>query len=350
MGAFKQKLFVPDFIKGIAILWVVVFHLFKGFPAVFQADSFGVYDTYYRLMMHGALGVDLFVILSGFLLTRSIMAKKTVNWNIFLKKRFLRIFPLYWFAIAVLVILDFSIGSENATFNLASIFYHILGVQGFTQYIFDMEGAWWYITLIIQLYLIFPVFCWLNEKLSSKYLLVVIVVVSIGARFVPLANVNGNYSLFAFLVDFYLGIVVAREFSPDLQCTLNAFGKLYCLISLLAFLISLYMESISVFSYGYGLFRPIVSFGIFLTLSSLGTYLRGTRLRKICEVFLLYGKHSYAIYLFHRIFIYKYITLSAVFLMPFFQVVVFVAVMLPMGYVLELCEFYLRRSFASVQT
>lgn len=343
MDPFKQKLFIPDLVKGIAILWVVVYHVLKGFPETFLPDGPGIYDAFYRVMMHGALGVDLFVILSGFLLARTCMTNKETKWYAFLRRRLVRILPMYWFAIATLLILDALIGGDNASVDMASVFYHIIGVHGFTQYIFDLQGAWWFISLIIQLYLLFPCLWLLFERISSRYILLAVIAISIVARFVPLLNLNGNYSVFAFLIDFSLGIVVAREFSSDLQCTFGPPAKLYCLLALVFFAVTLYLDSISLFSLGYGLVRPLLAAGVFWSVCTFGTYLQTINLRRVFQVILAYGRHSYAIYLFHSIFIYKWITLSASFLSPTLQIIVFVAILLPMGYVIERGEASLYR-------
>src|SRR5436189_508497 len=76
-----------DGVRGIAILLVVFFHNFR----------------FLNYFFFGWLGVDLFFVLSGFLITDILL--QTVNKPRFLQKfytrRVLRIFPLFYLAIIV---------------------------------------------------------------------------------------------------------------------------------------------------------------------------------------------------------------------------------------------------------
>lgn len=333
MGQNRYHFIIPDLLKGIAIIWIVVFHVYTDFNIVFCLGTHWLNDFVCRVIMHGALGVDIFVILSGYLLALSCLRKESVQWVPFLKKRFLRIAPLYWFAIISILFLESLIGDGGEIINMQSVLYHFLGIHGLTQYIFDLQGAWWFLTLILQLYLVFPVAWYISKKFRFSTVLISSLTLTILARFVPFANVDGNYSLFAFLPDFIIGIGMANKL-PKLECTLSIKGALYCIVALLAFVAGIQQDTTIIFGYAYGLLRPFVSFGLFLAMCY------------VCNLFLLhhdmlvqplstYGKYSYAIYLFHRPLIYKWVTLTTPFLPPVLILPLFVIIMLPIGFVLE---------------
>jgi peptidoglycan/LPS O-acetylase OafA/YrhL len=84
-----------DGVRGIAILMVMVSHFF--FVNVWNNSP------WFRVMQSGWLGVDLFFVLSGFLITGILLKAKgkTAYFSNFYKRRSLRIFPLYYFAIFV---------------------------------------------------------------------------------------------------------------------------------------------------------------------------------------------------------------------------------------------------------
>lgn len=337
MNPGKRHLVVPDLLKGLAIIWIVMFHMYKDFPDVFCSSHHWLNNLQCRIIMHGALGVDIFIILSGYLLAKSCLRNQSIRWFSFLKKRIWRIFPLYWFALLSILALETVIGSSSESIHLSSILLHLAGLHGFTPYIFDLQGAWWFVTLILQLYLLFPVIWYLSEQLPLAVVLFLAACCTVAARFVPFANFDGNYSVFAFLPDFVLGLILARKLSPDLQCSFSFKGGLYCLVALIALVIGIYNDSIMVFKYGWGLFRPFVSFGLFLTLCHVASY-GITRTLLVVDPLAKYGKHSYAIYLFHRSFIYKWVTVSLPFLPPMLIVLFFVVAMLPMGMVIEAGE------------
>jgi len=95
---FKPKGHIPalDGLRAIAVLLVLWEHLPRG--AVSKTEA-----ALYQLIQPGYLGVDIFFVLSGFLITRILLVDKErgVPLRYFLMRRFLRIFPIYYLTLAV---------------------------------------------------------------------------------------------------------------------------------------------------------------------------------------------------------------------------------------------------------
>jgi exopolysaccharide production protein ExoZ len=87
----KQKLKLLQILRGFAAWMVVYYHYMQIFHG-FQSQSF-VGDFF---SSHGMLGVDLFFVLSGFIMCKCVVDKKCQPFEFFLK-RLLRITPTYWF-------------------------------------------------------------------------------------------------------------------------------------------------------------------------------------------------------------------------------------------------------------
>lgn len=90
-----------DGLRGLAILLVVTFHYFAG---------------YFNFFSFGWTGVDLFFVLSGFLITSRLMITRDDNnyFYKFYKNRALRIMPLYYSVlIAFYIAIYFFISKEN---------------------------------------------------------------------------------------------------------------------------------------------------------------------------------------------------------------------------------------------
>lgn len=154
------------------------------------------------------------------------------------------------------------------------------------------------------------------------------------ARFVPFANIDTNYSVFAFSSVFIMAIIWAKKISPQLNSKLTAGWIIYSLLAISLFIYGIYADSISVFSAGFGLYRPFVSFGIFILLCTLCNEVI-LKIKPITFIFANYGKYSYAIYLFHRPLIYKFVSILSQTLPPITILFIFIAIVLPMGYLLE---------------
>src|SRR5437868_4990567 len=81
-----------DGLRGLAILWVMLFHM-AVVPAVGPAAR-----VWKAVAAQGGLGVDIFFVLSGFLITGILLgSKERPNYfRNFYARRVLRIFPLYY--------------------------------------------------------------------------------------------------------------------------------------------------------------------------------------------------------------------------------------------------------------
>lgn len=90
-----------DGLRGLAILGVVASHLFWGNPAGPWSSTFA------GITRFGAHGVDLFFVLSGFLITGILYdsLQEKAYFRKFYARRCLRIFPLYYGALIVLFLL-----------------------------------------------------------------------------------------------------------------------------------------------------------------------------------------------------------------------------------------------------
>ena len=95
---FGGHLAVLDGVRGLAVLAVLLFHFVSTASVTNPAE-----DIVSRVLNYGSLGVDLFFILSGFLITGILYDSRAAPgyFKNFYMRRVLRIFPLYYFVLAL---------------------------------------------------------------------------------------------------------------------------------------------------------------------------------------------------------------------------------------------------------
>lgn len=156
---FQQKYFrTLDGLRAISIIWVIVSHVIK-------FDN----SAYSFIFKEGSIGVHVFFVLSGFLITTLLLKEKISNGYISLRnfyiRRFFRIIPVAFLFIFVLLVLNLLL-----PLNIKSKdFFHLIT---FTEN-FNSDGNWytghfWSLSIEEQFYLIFPFFIKKNLNLYVK--------------------------------------------------------------------------------------------------------------------------------------------------------------------------------------
>jgi len=108
-----QHLNPLDGLRALAILFVIIFHAF--FLSQYGFDNLTLFSDfsssipwYLHWIKRGDLGVDIFFVLSAFLIGYQLFNEKnrsgSINFKRFYLKRFLRIYPVYLFALLLFVI------------------------------------------------------------------------------------------------------------------------------------------------------------------------------------------------------------------------------------------------------
>ncbi|MFW5700457.1 MAG: acyltransferase family protein [Cyclobacteriaceae bacterium] len=176
LGKNKDRIPSLDGLRGLAILLVLFFHLFFYLPG----------------SSYGWAGVDLFFVLSGFLITGILMDAigQAGYWKNFYVRRILRIFPLYYLTLILILItawllrpyyeenqLHFNMLWQNQEWLWFYIFnwWEYLNERSFpAQYV----SHYWTLAVEEQFYLVWPFVIYLFR---GKKLLVVIAIILLSA-------------------------------------------------------------------------------------------------------------------------------------------------------------------------
>lgn len=132
----------------------------------------------------GDMGVQIFVVASGFGLALSALKPSGISAGEFYSRRLMRILPLWWAAHLLFVATSLGLGGlEVSDWRTWASF---AGLRFLPSVLYFFAPAWWFFGLILQLYAVFPLLArWLRDWPLQRFLLLVCVG-SIGVRLVGL--------------------------------------------------------------------------------------------------------------------------------------------------------------------
>jgi peptidoglycan/LPS O-acetylase OafA/YrhL len=204
---------VIDGVRGIAVLLVVFFHYFALRVTVSRdvfIDAVNNHSWLSFIVGHGHLGVDIFFVLTGFLLVTPWLACKYANkQNPSIKKyfsrRLFRIMPAYYMHLIILfvIIVPWIKGTEIiiSSYGMENLIHHVFFTHYFspvTSSSFGVNGALWTLSLEAQFYIALPFIAYLLAR-NFWTTTILLVILSIGWRYV-------SYTQETVISDFYMGI------------------------------------------------------------------------------------------------------------------------------------------------
>jgi peptidoglycan/LPS O-acetylase OafA/YrhL len=219
-----------DGIRGIAILWVFLFHSlgesygWNHFPWRGWLRSFDEPRSLVLLfpLSLGGLGVAIFFAVSGFCIHLSHVRNREKGWRYFFHRRFFRIYPAYLAAILIFFFLwpwhNYSLYSPT---SFKSIIAHLFGVHNlYIHTKFDINPSMWSIGTELQLYAVYPLLLIVMSKLGWGYGLIAMLVFELFVKAISSGIAEDRQSLqlfalsnspFAFWFSWAIGAYVAQN-------------------------------------------------------------------------------------------------------------------------------------------
>ena len=299
-----------DGLRAIAVISVIIYHLNENW------------------LPGGFLGVDIFFVISGFLITGIIITEiqqNSFSFKQFYTRRIKRIYPAFITVIALVSFIASAIFIYNdfnqlrKTIELATIFLSNFYL-GLTQGYFDLSANEnpvlhiWSLAVEEQYYLIFPLILILAYKKFREIkalfaITLVLFFILLATSFIP-ANVykevlhqpNIYYLSNLRFPELLVGSLLAiyHNFSNNIQLSKLASNILAILSTLLLFFCLFLMRNNTVFIPGFTLIIPCILTALIIHTTSQNNIV------KLClsnKVMVFIGKISYSLYLYHWIFI-----------------------------------------------
>jgi len=212
----KNKIIAFDFLRALAIAMIIPAHLSNFLSSTYIKLALYAVDPYVANM-----GLGLFIFMSGYLLYYNNHSMNSFQSVLsFYKKRLLRIFPLYWAAIAAFTLVfyifapklnsGFLFPNAEHVFSFHNLIMHILGLQIFLApaYASPMLTLY-FVGLIIVFYTIYPLIIMLSK--NSKQLLFYSSLVFLGFLLISRTFNIIDPRFFMFFPAFIFGILTCKE-------------------------------------------------------------------------------------------------------------------------------------------
>ena len=289
----QQRLHGLDYLRGLAAVGIMAYH--------YSTWAFGAQEANSFLSRVGIYGVAIFYVLSGQALTyvyASTLSLEVSSLYNFYKKIFFRIFPLFWLATFLSIILSKHYPNPlDLALNLTGLF----GLVKWDRYF--ATGAW-SIGNELSFYLVFPLLVFLLNKYRTGLIFAILFSVSAFVYFsfhrieahIPLASQWNSYTNPANQFVFFLGgALIGRFINPGAIKVSQSLimGTIGLAIFILIPISSNTTELVT------GLNRLIFTVCCLLICCS---FFRKTRVMSILDKPLaLLGQASYSIYLFHPV-------------------------------------------------
>lgn len=181
---------VIDGVRAIAVLWVVVLHMvffqFTLFPA--QANAIFT-NRFTSWTLNGTLGVDLFFVISGFLMGSILFGEIKKSGDVifarFYVRRFLRLIPVYAAAMVLALYLMHGLPGLPKWGNADNLWANIFYVNNFLPVVKQYMPWCWSLAIEEQFYLLLPACILLFVELGKGRIriLVCLMALSIAIRF-----------------------------------------------------------------------------------------------------------------------------------------------------------------------
>ncbi len=196
-----------DLLRFSAALMVVLFHYaFRGHAANNMSSM--PYPALAPIARYGYLGVDLFFMISGFVIS---MTASNGDWRAFLTSRIVRLYPAYWACCTLTFLLTLAIGAPRFEVGLGQYLVNLTMLQDFFN-VEHVDGVYWSLVVELKFYALVLIVLLLGKIQQMQRWLALWLLLSAALEFLPAllpAPVPGLWRVSSLLIADYSAYFIA---------------------------------------------------------------------------------------------------------------------------------------------
>lgn len=144
-----KRLELLDYCRFFAALSVLTYHYTFSGVNVGKVNSFQFDEIISSFTKYGYLGVELFFMISGFVIFLSATKRSASS---FIVNRAVRLYPAYWFAVIFTSIVSLAFGGEQLQVYISQVLLNLTMLQSFLG-IMHVDGVYWTLVYEIEFYI-----------------------------------------------------------------------------------------------------------------------------------------------------------------------------------------------------
>jgi peptidoglycan/LPS O-acetylase OafA/YrhL len=229
-----NRIYQIDLLRFLAALSVVLYHyFFRGYAADSMTNL--SFHNIGQIFKYGYLGVDLFFIISGFVISLSISHGSISKFAI---SRISRLYPIYWISVSMTFIITLMLGAPNFhnyfdqfLWNL-TMFQNYMGVE-------NIDGVYWSLFVEMKFYIFIIGTCLIVNKIKTIkldyfiYIWLILTLLYIPLNRYSIIRTLNTYLIFSWSSYFIAGMVFYQIYKSKLSVR-------YVLLLSVSYIISLY--------------------------------------------------------------------------------------------------------------
>lgn len=186
----RHRLYHIDLLRFIAALYVVFYHYgFRGFAK--DDMSIVSYPPLADFSKYGYLGVDLFFIISGFVI---LMTAKNSNIVDFCISRFSRLYPAYWVGISLTTVIVIFFGGERFSVTAGQVAFNLTMLNGFFEVPY-VDGVYWSLLVELKFYIIIGLILLFNKIRFIKTISYLLLGIAVLQLLIPFGEAHFSLKL-----------------------------------------------------------------------------------------------------------------------------------------------------------